>query len=406
MHSHSPMMAEPSIHEKLHEWLNLWGVETNPFDSQYLDAGADPQLSFYLVGHQSFAATWKDQASVVFAPVGGGKSAFRVRLAHACRVEQDGRRIFPIVYKLPDPTHFEPPASILEQHYHFINQKIAYECLLQLLYHPERWEALAESDRQLVAANLYKTLSTDPLSLLEQLTDVGDLAPLFALYDPTALRLPGLPNREVVRLLCRQLTEQMATALTSERSSAISAQEQFQLFKSLLQGAFHYSALYLLVDGIDAYLETTEQQRRATELFEPLLRETSLLDAHIYPKFFIPTDLRSAVMSPRLLPFGGIVDVSFIDIHWTTISLSEMLAARLRVASRGMFDNLDALCSPGLRGVHTILADAAPNSPREVLSLAERLLLEHIWRVGPVGRLELVDLERALVWRQEQRRGA
>ena len=89
---------------------------------------------------------------------------------------------------------------------------------------------------------------------------------------------------------------------------------------------------------------------------------------------------------------------------WVPERLAEVLAARLRVASDGEFDSLDALCTPGMHDVNRRLAATArPAVPREVLALAGRMLVEHVRR-PPVGDLlESRDLEAVEEWYRSDR---
>ncbi len=93
----SPQETLDPLKNKLQEWLSQLGLSLNPFE--YIDFGKDPLIPFYLIDHNQFESVSGDQPSFVFAPAGGGKTAFRVRLARECRAGSNGRRIFPIVYK-------------------------------------------------------------------------------------------------------------------------------------------------------------------------------------------------------------------------------------------------------------------------------------------------------------------
>lgn len=395
----SPITFAPSSLNNLEGWLHTLGLASNPFDTRFLDAGADPELSSYLVGHEAFEAIAKEQQTLIFAPVGGGKSSFRVRLAQACRVGQHGRRIFAVVYKLPEPWRLEEQASALAQHYRMIVQGMAYELLLRLLYQPERLGEMQPAQRQAIAQTLQHHLPINASILLEQIAAAGSIAPLLALYDQTASHLPGQASPEAVRTLCAELGSLLPSrGPIGEAEAMVSTQEHFAAFVKLIKQSLHYEAIYLLVDGVDAYVETVENQRRAVKLLEPLFKETSLLDERIFFKFFVPSELQPEVTAARLLRYGGILEVGLVDIHWTRALLSELIATRLRLASRGRFDHLAAISTPDLRDIHEKLIDAVASSPRELLVLAERVLIEHMCRSPDSERLEQEDVTRALAW--------
>jgi hypothetical protein len=68
------------------------------------------------------------------------------------------------------------------------------------------------------------------------------------------------------------------------------------------------------------------------------------------------------------------------------------------VAAEGAFGSLDAIASPGLRDVETILAKAVLPLPREVLVLTRRVLEEHVRREGSQGRIQEEDVDVAIQW--------
>jgi hypothetical protein len=387
--------------QKLGDWLKSVGLQFNPFDSKYLDAGADSQLPAYLVGHNSFAAIWQDQASFVFAPTGGGKTAFRVRLARACRVGQDGRRIFPIVYKIPSQSQLGTPRPILEQHLQFINQAAALELLLTLAYQPARYFDLPaktrRSVRSLLALNLAETLPT----LLAQLADKGNLRPLVDLFDPTAERLLTPPEPRQIRELCASLSQALV-----EKPARLkySAPGRFEELLDLLQGVFNYQAIYILIDGVDGYIEAMLKPQVSLELLKPLLNETTpWANRQIYTKYFLPTEFASLITAQDLLFPGEATNPKLVDINWTRAMLLELLEGRLRVASQGLFGSLDAISSPALHGLiqEELITTARALLPREVLVLAERLLLEHVRRSEQPGLLEPGDLEATKSWYEQ-----
>jgi hypothetical protein len=107
------------------------GLCFDPF--ALLDAGADPHLPQYLVGQGAMEQLWGDWPSFLFAPPGGGKTAFRVWLTRACRTRRDGRRILPVVLTLTQPE--ETQASLpWERYIEATSHAIAASLLLDLAY--------------------------------------------------------------------------------------------------------------------------------------------------------------------------------------------------------------------------------------------------------------------------------
>jgi len=374
------------------------GLQCNPFDAKYLDAGADPNLPSYLVGHDAFMALQQDQPSIVFAPIGGGKTAFRSRLARACRVGEGGRRILPVIYTLPKPRQLTNSISVYDRHLYFILRAVSVELLFALAYRPDEFLMLRPLDRRRVASQLAATSPVDIALQLEQIAEAGELLPLVQLIDPSADHLLAPPSAERLRTFCKELR---AETLAAERQTAeLKAQpieQRFQGLIGLIKQTLHFQALYLLIDGVDAYVEVTNGRRRLGDLLTPLFQKTGVwANEQLYCKYFLPNDLLASVKLFELLQPGTITNLNLISIEWTPSSLHAVLQERLRFASEGRFANLDAICAPTLRGVQEHLLAAAAPLPREVLALAEQLLLTHVARLDEPALLEPVDLEQAI----------
>ncbi len=369
--------ADISSNEVL-DWLSRMGLgEVNPFE--HLDAGADPDLSKYLVRHDVFRMIWDDSPSLVFAPAGGGKSAFRVRLTYACRVEEDRRRVFPIPYLAPEPT-----SSSLNDHLAPILKSAAQELLLALVYRPERFEALGEVDRRSVRRVLDQNAPGLLRHYLPQIERAGGPAPLVEAFAPSAARLPAPPDPYDVRALCTAV-ERMASS-----RDVPPVTQRFDDMLDLLLEVLDFSAVYLLVDGVDAFLETVSDPSRAVMVLEPLLEQMAAwAEERMYLKAFLPLELRS------LLPERLTEEANVATIIWGREGLIDVLHARLRTASQGAFDSLDAVSAPSLRNAEEELLKVAPPVPRELLVLMNRLIEEHVRRRGSRGALEPEDLEAA-----------
>lgn len=397
------MHSSERLNSKLIPWLASLGLQFNPFDSQYLDAGADPFLASYLVGHQAFLALRQDQPSLVFAPVGGGKTAFRVRLARACRVGEDGRRVLPVVYTMPKPNQLLHAANPQERQLHFINQRLAAELLLAIAYRPSEYFALAAPAQRQVVAELQANFPGDLELQLAQLEHQGELRSLIQLVDPSADRMIAQPAPALLRQWCAVLRHTLheVGVMVAERRQ-LTVPVRFHRLLQLAKETLCFEAIYLLVDGGDAYVEATfPQRRRVADLLTPLLQQTGVwAQQQFYAKYFLPTDFLQSIRLPELLAEAERVELTLIWIVWTKAMLNELLQERLRFASQGRFTDLDAICAWPLHGIQERLMEVAKPLPREVLALGERLLLEHIWRVAEPELLELIDFEGAVAWYQ------
>jgi len=369
------------------------GLAFDPF--RELDAGRDPHLPDYLVDQGAFEKLWTRQHTLLFAEPGAGKSAHRVRLARACRIGLDGRKIFPIVFRVPDPTDVGFPPEPLR----FLSsllQVAAGELLLELAYQPRAFLAQPAEFRRAIRGMLEHNLGFDLAFLLSQLAETGDLEPLVELFDPTATRLPALPSPASLRNFCDTL---MGTLSTDQ--AGFSADQRWQSFVTLLLDTLAYEAIFVLLDGVDAYPLTLDDPGVGISLISPLVEHEELwANRPVFVKGFLPSSYQSELekRSPVLLT----AQINFAIISWNADSLVEVLQQRLRAASQGAFSSFNAFSTPGLRDAEDeIVHHLKRPLPREAVRVAERLLAEHVLRVGVQGRLEAEDLDRALDWYQK-----
>ena len=250
--SQSVMVATAGT--SLTSWLKRVGLEFNPF--VHLDAGDDPDLSTYLVGSDIFEnSLWGDWHSLLFAPQGGGKTAFRVRLAYECRVGGDRRRVFPIVYQLP-------LAANRDQHLSNLGRAAATELLLELAYRPQRFEKLAHNAQVEVKSVLSENAPDLLEQFLPQLDDKGSPAPIIEFFDRSASHLPNFPDPSRVRRFAAALQH-----LRAKRTSPTPA-ERFDRLLTMVQHLLGLESIYILLDGADGYVETAHDPQVARRWLE------------------------------------------------------------------------------------------------------------------------------------------
>ncbi len=374
----------------LNTWLHSVGLAFNPFIP--LEAGVDPRLSTYLVDHDVFPLLWGDWPTALFAPAGGGKSAFRARLAYACRAGQDGRRVFPIVYPLP-----KGPLP-LDEHLQIISQAAAEELLLELAWRPGWFEKLDAPARREIRRVFDWNAPGLLAHFVPQLRQAGSPAPVAEAFDASAAHLPNPPTPARVRNLCEALQ-----ALPDTTEPAPPPRERFRHLLKLLLTSLEREAVYLLIDGVDAYPETIASPPTALTWLRPLLGQFCNWEGqNLYPKLFLPKELENNLKKAldRLTS-----QVRCAKIEWTPERLAELLRFRVQAASGGEFNSLDAISHPSLHRVERALVAAVPPIPRELLVLTSQVLSEHVRRVGPVGLLEPEDLENAIAFYNTQATG-
>jgi len=370
----------------------------DPFE--VLDASADTRIQEYLVAHEKFEAIWRDEVSFLFAPTGGGKSAFRARLADACRAGEDGRKVFPIVYMLPESVVLAPEPQRLSAHLRAIAQAAAFELFLHLAYRPYQFVSLDADTRQTVRALLEQGLPQPLDYLLEQLGPREKLDPearlraLAQSYDPGAVWLSP-PSERSLDEFRRTLEE---TPLPQERHEQ---EDPIAPWLDLLIGKLQFQAVYLLLDGVDAYPETIANPENALALLRPLLEQAEgWREQRLFVKAFLPTEMKTLV--ERAFPLLTSRD-NVVIIEWSRDSLLELLRRRVAAATSTEHASLDMIAEPGFRGVDLRVVRAVEPLPREVLAFTRRMLYSMRQRAGASGKLSPEDFEAALRWYETDR---
>jgi hypothetical protein len=393
-----PETLDPQTNN-LKKWVDVVGLELNPFEK--IDAGSDPLIPFYLIDHNQFEHVSGDQPSLVFAPAGGGKTAFRVRLARECRAGRNGRRIFPIVFKptVPGDSDEDKEHSTHRQRTDLLHYA-SKELFLHLAYYPY---ALDEMDSE-IRKTLLQMISWDldfPISYyLGQMEDAGSIEPFLAAFDPTAGSLPNPPGREDINYLSKKLSQYAADVEKPEDEKRLDC-----LFE-LLFHKLKYEAIYILVDGVDAFLETVHSPERALAAISWFIDNTLLwMKNRIFVKFFLPDEVYPIAMKIpafRLLTLKSKIAI----IKWDADKLSEVIRQRLQEASGGKYDSFAAISDRALRASgrtveEILIADLRrhkKSSPRSLIRAANQLITNHIQGKQVREKLTPQDLKAVREW--------
>jgi hypothetical protein len=394
---------------KIDKWLENSGIAHNPFKPEYRDAGADPSLSDYLVGPEwLLQSTLHDLPTFIFAPVGGGKTAFRVRLARSCRIGDYDRRILPVVYPMPWPTYLIEAGDPSEAYFQNLNRQIACELLLQFIYKTHKYLDLDYQTRTTICEHLIANFPGDLSFHIRQIDAHGGLLPLAQIYDRTALNLLGSQTpetrkgtTELIHNFCQELQYDLKRSYTSTTGLLNqSCKMRFNGLLDLVKSTLGYEAVYILLDGVDAYVETAVlAEKNLGRLLVPLLHQTAAWSENkIYIKYFLPEEFLPELQFSELLTMSEMIDMKWIWVKWTPDLLDEMIMQRLKTASNSLIYNLSSICTSELRDIQKQIIEIANYLPREVLILTERLLLEHVQRVKQPDVIELIDFETAVTW--------
>ncbi len=368
---------------EIDEWLALeFGLSFDPF--RQLDAAQDNHLHEYMIDHEMFDVLHSTAHTFLFAPAGGGKSAFRVRLARACRVGESGRRLFPVIYLLPPAVITASPHELWRAHEEAMLRALAFELLLWLAYHPNELSRLTSDYQQSLRALLERWLPTSLDELLNQITDIEALTKISRGYDPTA-RLPNPPDKAMLQRFRAVLSE--LRPAENQRDNVGTWDDCVKVVRQALQ----FDAIYLLIDGVDAFPETFNQPSRAWELLQPILAQRNhWTNERVFVKAFLPSEM--AESSPLTK------DVTRGTINWTPDALKLLLQRRLEAVSGITPAGLSLLADLELFNIEDRVVKAIRPYPREALRFVERMFLEHVRDKGPKGRLSIADFQGASAW--------
>jgi hypothetical protein len=264
---------------------------------------------------------------------------------------------------------------------------------MALFLHPHWWAALDGAARGTVRGLLDRDLPTPLAHYLAELEESGALGPLYSSLDPA-----GAPTSEPDPTrwlpLCGRLSGTPGADVPGPPLARL------QTLVDLLLGPLRLSSLYLLVDGIDGFAETTADPQAVLDLIGPVLADVGeWVGRGLFVKGFLPIEVACAFTER----FPGLREAPQTTLLWSPPLLAEVVRQRVYVATQGAYGSLDAISTPDLRDVETQLARLAAPLPREVLVLTHRLLWEHAQHDGQAEKLSSVDLQAASTWYATQR---
>ncbi len=371
----------------LENWSGMIGVDYHPFFE--LEASADAQLSRYIVEHDAFETVWGDYVSVVFAPAGGGKTALRARAVQNCWAGQDTTRPLPVSYQ---PRLLSSTGDILtfEDHLQAINQTLATSLFFTLAHRPHWFLRLDLADQRQVCRVIAENLPGRLENYIIPCQQEGNLDSLRELIPPAFLPVI-IPDEE------QQIKFFAALSALIPASPVPGLPEQcWQALTHLVFNILGLPSIYLLLDGLDAILETARDPLLAIQNIKPLLGvSTAWSQQNIYLKYFIPIETQSSFID-YYPDFGNIHKMS---ICWTPERLLEMVKRRLLVASAGSYVSFDQISSPDISGLDEILINEVKALPREVLVLIQRIIQTHIQNgTDHDPLLQSSDVKAAIAW--------
>jgi hypothetical protein len=196
--------------------------------------------------------------------------------------------------------------------------------------------------------------------------------------------------------ISRRLVAAMRTALLASPDFPTSVEEQWEYFKNLILSVFHFRSIFILMDGIDAFPETSQDLQSAFTLVEALfLNQQQFAKDKVFLKSFFPITREQSLDKY----FSDLyTDVDCVSLKWTPPLLAEMLRKRVHVASGGLVDSLDAYSTPDVFDLEERLSEAIIPLPREALRLTHFLMeaFEARLHLEDTDSLSLLDVRNAI----------
>ncbi|MEZ4676332.1 MAG: hypothetical protein R2932_19080 [Caldilineaceae bacterium] len=374
--------------EYISEAIVALGLSFNPF--QYREASLDPYLPEYLVTEDLPAVVWEDGSVAVCAPVGSGKTALRIFSILTSWKKIGSPHPLPVSVVPDDISTLY--ATTLQEQVDLLFRSIVKSLFIGLVYRPERFLNLNDLDQQQLAAwfqsHLPATLS-HYLRILENRWLADDIAHAL----DRSYRVQSVPSNDLLRLFHHELQQALEHS-TRRLSANLDVSGQFDVrtlerLLNLIREQLNFTAVYFLVDGVDAFYETIQHP----DLSFPWLQSlenciTNLRSEDLYLKCFLPYEICAGQQVSDLL-------ASFrVQLQWTPERLIQLIRKRLLVASDGKLGNLDVICLPSISNLEEKILGLLPPVPREILIFCECLLIEYA-RQG-FALIEDKHLEKAL----------
>lgn len=378
-------------------WIRNLGFHFNPFT--YLEASNDPYLGDYIVGHQTFSIAWEEAPAIIMAPPGGGKTTMRIYVTRSCWVGKGGAHPFPVPYYLPLYLSSSDAPS-LESHCEKLTQASAQSLLISLVYRPEGFLHLPFSIQKKVVSILRESLDgllSRYLSILRATSDANCLPKRL----DSSYILPDPPSSSNISNLCA-VVESTLNEIDFSSSTSVGSVDRFKRLADLIVDDLGFRCLFVLADGVDAFVRSGTDPKVAISLIEKLFERADIwAKQSIYLKGFLPIDTENAIHD-QLGEAASVFRIA--KVSWTLDLLAEVVRKRVHTASGGQFGSLDAVSSPALRDIETNLVKVIEPLPREAIRIVQFVLAAYRDRdKSCLGQIEPEDIDTAVKQYQEER---
>ena len=197
-----------------------------------------------------------------------------------------------------------------------------------------------------------------------------------------------------------QLAEQLEHSVRNSTNAPPAPPSLTDLF-DMLKDAFQANDIFLLLDSVDASVESKSDPQKTAQWLLPLFEQASTWSAqHVYLKAFLTSEMcghLNAYFHARK------IELPEATLEWNDIDLVETIRKRVAAASDNRFTSLFAVSALDLREIELEIVRTLPNThklPREVILIAHQILRETLKRQrnGRQAQIQRSDLERACDW--------
>lgn len=377
-------MGSPALHSEeknLPRWLKEHGFAENPFALR--EAGREKRLFEYFVEgphYDDLKGEANDPRSVfVFAARGCGKSAYRVMIQSSCRPNDRESNILAIPYtdfgRILAETNRDISQVTVDHHVRAILCASLTTLLNEFIESPEVFLDLPLMRRKVFNALLHEHAPwlLHPVFLSDRLKKWGkdEAANLLEELEGKRWTETVLATEPLSRFLETLLTEQPETLPAS-----LLLMDHWHALVALIRRS-GIQAVYIMVDGLDEFLETAlDVKVSATGFLIPLLASLSLMETeHVAFKFCLPLEVLDEL---RDHPAARFDRLEWYTLEWQDKHLGQMLKSRLLTLSGGRVPSLDAIADESVVGrIDAQLVEWAHGSPRKLLLLGDIILTLH-----------------------------
>ena len=385
----------PSVTES--QWLAYNGFQRFPFERP--EAGnEDPEyLKAYFLDPENFSSILgradSPTTALLFAARGTGKTACRIMVDYYCRTGnipigtgQDTSYVLSIphthLYLIASQENFWDSTSqiqtnrLIDNHVREILRR-AMPALSDLLAtSPDAYNAVRnfspalKQDLGWLVLSYAENLTSPQRFFLRELLD-NSLEQYF-LDREQQINFNPQSNWDLIALKAKRNTSPL---------------DQLSQLASLIH-KIGIVATYVLIDGVDEYMETAADPEKAYKLIQPLLGTLQLMDKipYLALKFFLPDSLEPLIKSDPVIRIDR--GFTFQTIYWTDSDLIEILRRRMNAAkpekdteANRYIARFDALCVSELHNqIEMEMVRETKGNPRHLIVLAGLMVRAHFDR--------------------------